>query len=942
MNIFLKKKIAVLTLVLALCVGGGFLATPQFAYAQDDPPTTATPPTDTQQTQQPPATSSKNVVTSIVGWIVVALVWTLGQIMVVLMYILLWVASYNDFINSPAVTNGWVILRDVCNMFFVLILLVIAFATVLNRENYAMKKLLPKFIIAAILINFSRLICGIIIDFAQVIMLTFVNGFRDIGGGNLADMLGISGYLSMSADSDQPLDTLTIVGTYILALLYSIIATVVVAIMVFVLVVRMVMIWIYVVLSPLPYLLSVLPATEKYASKWWDDFSKNVVSGPILAFFIWLSFASVQPDSTGASLINGATEPNKGANEEIKLKGFEKSGAGAPEAGISKSGSADSMLKFIISIGLLMGGLMITKELGGAVGSVAGAGFDKLKGAAKGVRNLATRPVRDRWQAFQGQREAARKEKISAFGDRMYSRYNTAKTAVKTAPKAWAQSAALGVKGTLPLAAQQKINAIGAGITNAKNAITFKNWRQNRENRKSLKDGRIGAYQTGVYKDASGKYDILHENDHGEMVYARTKKDKKGKEILKDGKVQYEFATDYRGENIGKLSEREYKVSNTWTKAMYKAKANSNQKEEKAINDEQKKMADAGLSPSQLAAMLEDSATNKNQKMAASLTLAIKAGFKDHAQIAKAEESFGIANNALLSKKFNDDVDKKQAYIHYDIDSEDEVKADKEMKKLQKRMIDKKLEVQDSAAYKNDRFIEATDNALTKDEFVRQMKQVSAHSLESDQALKVGHTKYLDRQAPVFDEDDNFAQARVVVKDITKDGHDAVRGNKGKGLDLGNISKAVKGQYDTMSYSDIAKQDIKTFDFNDDTVLKTAEQRAEYEAAHLESLEALGEKKLQNIIDDKNGNRKTQRRLKELHARIFGGGSSSSGSTPTSSGAAATTPSTGSPYSGGKGVGFQVNPTPTNPPPTNPALNPSTTASDEEDDDDETNDDETT
>jgi len=908
MKTFFKKQFAVFALLATLCVGGIIFATPISVHAQVTGTTTPNVTTTTPpQTNSNTTSSPKNVVTQIVGWITVALVWTLGQILVVLMYLLLWVASYNDFINSPAVTAGWGILRDICNMFFVLILLVIAFATILNRENYAMKKLLPKFIIAAILINFSRLICGVVIDFAQVVMLTFVNGFRDIGGGNLANMLGISSYLSMNANSTGDVTTLTIVGTYILALIYSIVATAVVAIILFVLVIRMVMIWIYVVLSPMPYLLSVLPATEKYASKWWEEFSKNVVSGP------------VQPNSTGASLINGATAPNAGTNEAQKLQQFQNSGA--PEAGISQSGSADSMLKFIISIGLLMGGLMITKELGGAVGSVAGSGFDKIRGAAKGVRNLATRPVRERWQAFQGQRDAARKEKIQGFGERMYGRFATTKAAIKTAPRALAQSAALGLKGSLSQPIQQMLNDAGSEVRGARNILTFKNWRQNRQNRNKVKQNRVDAYTAGMYKDATGKYDEV-KDVHGMQVYARKAKDAKGND-MKDlnGEQVYEYAKDQNGNHVEKMSEREYKVANTWNKAMYNAKGYRNQKEEKEVNDEQKKMADAGLSAGELLAMLNDTKTSEKQKLAAALTLAIKQGFKEHGQVVTAEKSLGLSNNGLLTKKFSDDVDKKQAYIHYDMDT------DSGRKMFERRLTDKKLDVQEAGAYKNANVIKAYDNALTEKEFVRQMQTVSATSKESDDNLKIGHKAYLDKQAPDRNDDGDLVKVRVAVKNITGDLHDVVRGNDGAGLKSDDISGALKAMFDKMSISEIAKLNYKTFDFSANDVTKTDGQQIAYQDSIKSALEGLGEEKVNKIIINANGERKTQRMIEQLKPQLD---FTKTGAEAKDS-IANSRQRVKSDYSGGRGVGF----TPNQKDETNNVTTPATASTKTTDDEDE-------
>ena len=121
-----------------------------------------------------------------------------GIILIFLFQILISLAQYNSFISSPAVTTGWVIVRDICNMFFILILLVIAFATILRLEGYNWKKDLPRLLIYAVLINFSRTICGLIIDFSQVIMLTFVNAFAQNGANNLTYIFQVDKYSSLN------------------------------------------------------------------------------------------------------------------------------------------------------------------------------------------------------------------------------------------------------------------------------------------------------------------------------------------------------------------------------------------------------------------------------------------------------------------------------------------------------------------------------------------------------------------------------------------------------------------------------------------------------------------------------------------------------------------------------------------------------------------------
>jgi len=305
-----------------------------------------------------------NILVSVFGWI-------LSQVMVVLIYI----AQYNNFIN-PAVSNGWVIVRNICNMFFVVILLVIAFATILHLENYSYKKWLPKLILMAVLINFSKTICGILIDIAQVVMLTFVNAFKDIGALNLTKMLGIADWQSLKGFSE--ISDWEAAAAMVLAVIYSVVSLIVITAMLAMLVMRIVMIWIYVVLSPLAYLLSAFPGGQSYASEWWKEFTKNLIIGPVLAFFIWLSFTALANFNSSSLGITGTLDSD---NNLAHCK--------IGKNGTCEYGTSTLLIQFVIAIGMLLGGLKIAQEIGGAAGSVAGKVASKGKKLAIGGAALA-------------------------------------------------------------------------------------------------------------------------------------------------------------------------------------------------------------------------------------------------------------------------------------------------------------------------------------------------------------------------------------------------------------------------------------------------------------------------------------------------------------------------------------------------------------------------
>src|SRR5262245_9032980 len=60
----------------------------------------------------------------------------------------------NTYIAQP-VRDIWKIVRNLCNMFFILILIIMAFGTIFNIHGYTFRDMFIHFLIAALLINFS-------------------------------------------------------------------------------------------------------------------------------------------------------------------------------------------------------------------------------------------------------------------------------------------------------------------------------------------------------------------------------------------------------------------------------------------------------------------------------------------------------------------------------------------------------------------------------------------------------------------------------------------------------------------------------------------------------------------------------------------------------------------------------------------------------------------
>ena len=90
--------------------------------------------------------------------------------------------SQDKYITNPIVQGTWPFIQGIANLGFIIALLYIAFATTLRLDSVttSVQRLLPKLLIAALLVNFSLVIGGLLIDVSRVIMAVEV-GMVGIG-----------------------------------------------------------------------------------------------------------------------------------------------------------------------------------------------------------------------------------------------------------------------------------------------------------------------------------------------------------------------------------------------------------------------------------------------------------------------------------------------------------------------------------------------------------------------------------------------------------------------------------------------------------------------------------------------------------------------------------------------------------------------------------------
>ena len=305
-----------------------------------------------------------------------------GYVAGLLMTIFTTIIKVSKFTDAAAVKLGWALVRDLTNMFFVLVVLAIAIGTILRIESYNLKKALPRVVIMAVLVNFSLVIFGLITDFAQVIMASFIAIIQDgLNNDVLVKAFGLPD-LTVAGDKINQGNQATTLGsgdvivTIIFAIIMMLIAIMVIFVMLVVILLRTIMLWLLAVLSPLPYLLSAFPQGKKYAAMWWSEFAKYLIIGPAFAFFLWLSLAVVTVkdqsqifgDQVAIDNIGSAGEGDPSISDRINNAGVFSEGSQPP-----------NVLNFIIAIGMLLGGLILTQRAGVAGAGLAGSAYNKIR-----------------------------------------------------------------------------------------------------------------------------------------------------------------------------------------------------------------------------------------------------------------------------------------------------------------------------------------------------------------------------------------------------------------------------------------------------------------------------------------------------------------------------------------------------------------------------------
>ena len=222
--------------------------------------------------------------------------------------------AQND--NSSAMYKAWSMFRNMANIIFVIALLFVVFSQVtgFGIDNYGIKRLLPKIIVTAIIVNFSYIICGIVVDLSNLIGNSVRSIFENItidpaaAAGTGSDGLGAAGVITGVAAVVTSIVALVAAGATLstaaasgglLALILPVLGLVASAFVagffaLLMLGARQAIIIIMIVTSPIAFVLYALPNTNALFKKWVSLFRGLLLLYPVYCFMVGGGFMAAR------------------------------------------------------------------------------------------------------------------------------------------------------------------------------------------------------------------------------------------------------------------------------------------------------------------------------------------------------------------------------------------------------------------------------------------------------------------------------------------------------------------------------------------------------------------------------------------------------------------------------------------------------------------------
>lgn len=304
---------------------------------------------------------SENDVYLTIFWILAKIIQAEAALVGILGKIFTAIMLNRAYLEEPYVLTGWAVSRDLVNLFFILFLIAIAIMAILRVQQNAARKLLPRFIAAVLLVNFSYFISDQILGFVNNIASGFIQPLAFIDTV-VYDFVNPQAYTELVKDDPDSAGS-TVVGVLIAAIFFGLLI-VSFAILTIAMVIRYIVISILVVLSPFSFLFITLPQTQSLSIKWWKTFLGFSIWGLAASFFVWLALITMVAPANSSPLVAAANSLNLKPVEDVEV-------------------TVGMIMKLVVASVMLIIAVLSGKIVAGQAGDLA------IRGARRAGRLLA-------------------------------------------------------------------------------------------------------------------------------------------------------------------------------------------------------------------------------------------------------------------------------------------------------------------------------------------------------------------------------------------------------------------------------------------------------------------------------------------------------------------------------------------------------------------------
>ena len=301
-------------------------------------------------------------------------------------------AILGDNSNTSGAKQGWDFFRNIANAIFAVIFLWIIFSQISNVgvSNYGIKKILPRLIIGALLVNLSYYLCQIFVDLSNILGHTLKDAL-EAGAGKIGTESEAAGWISPIAAALVGVGGVATfaalaIGIPTLAAGFLAIMTVFI-----ILVVRQAGIILLISMSPIAFAAWLLPNTEDLFKKWMKMFRGLLLVFPIISLLYGAGKLA------GAVLASSATVDPNNPDETLHLVAL-----------------AATTMPLIATPFVLQNSLSSLGSIGAKIGKLSSAANGNLKNAVMNKSRISD--VKNAWKSRSARKLAERRSGNTWYG----------------------------------------------------------------------------------------------------------------------------------------------------------------------------------------------------------------------------------------------------------------------------------------------------------------------------------------------------------------------------------------------------------------------------------------------------------------------------------------------------------------------------------------------